>query len=247
MRSGKPGEPTRAVVLRSVDFGESDRILTLLTDRHGRISAIARGARKSAKRFGGALEPFAILEATVALGSGDVGRLAEARVLRAFPRLLASLDAMREAGHGLELVRKVAPQREGEPRLVDAVEALFEELDPPGGGDSGPAWQGAAARCVLRVLAIVGLAPRLDACVGCGLSPEPRQAALFDPVRGGIVCRACGGGPLRLSGRARAWMQAGLVDEGPGRRSEPPRASLTAEDRSEVSAALDAFVSKHVG
>jgi DNA repair protein RecO (recombination protein O) len=232
-RRGPAGEPTRAVLLRSVDFGEADRILTLLTDRHGRVAVMARGARRSQKRFGGALEPFALIEASIALGAGDVGRLAEARVIRAFPRLLGSLDAMREGGRALELVRAVAPQREGEPRLVEAVLAMFVELE------ADPMAHGPFARCVLRVLSVVGLAPRLSACVGCGRAPEPRQAALFDPGRGGIVCRACGGGPLRLSGPARAWM---MEAQGELEGTLP----IDRADLSDVESAIDAFVKRHV-
>jgi DNA repair protein RecO (recombination protein O) len=221
------------VVLRAVDFGEADRILTLLTERWGRIAVMARGARRSQRRFAGALEPFAILEATIALGTGDVARLSEARLLRAFPRLLGSLVAMREAGRALELVRRVAPQREGEPRLLAVVERLFEELDgaTPEVREAG----GAQARAAVRALVVVGLAPRLDVCVGCGRAPEPHQAALFDPVRGGIVCRACGGGPLRLSARARRWMSAASTDADPG----------PLEDRAEVEGAIEAFVVRH--
>lgn len=228
--------PTRAVLLRSVDFGEADRVLTLLTDAHGRIGVIARGARRSQKRFGGALEPFAVIEASVALGTGELGRLAEARVLRAFPRLLSRLDAMREAGHALDLVRRVAPQRHGDPRLLDAVEALFEELDETS------ASVGAFARASLRVLGVVGLAPRITHCVSCNRAPEPGQAALFDAGRGGIVCRACGGGPLRLSGRARTFMVAALAG-GDDEAAQPPE--LAHADLSDVEAALDAFVKRH--
>ncbi len=231
--------PTRAVLLRSVDFGEADRILTLVTDLYGRVSVMARGARRSQKRFGGALEPFAIIEASIALGTGEVGRLAEARVLRAFPRLLGSLDAMREAGHALELVRSVAPQRHGEPRLLDAIGALFEELD------RDAISVGVFARSSLRVLSIVGLAPRVTACVSCGKAPEAGQAALFDAGRGGIVCRACGGGPLRLSGRARAFMIDALRAAEDDTDSPSP-AEMTRSDLSDVEAALDAFVKRHV-
>ena len=227
------GAPTRAVLLRSVDFGEADRIVTLLTDAQGRVAVMARGARRSQKRFGGALEPFALIEATVALGAGDVGRLSEAHVIRAFPRLLGSLEAMREAGRALELVRAVAPQREGEPRLLDAVEAMLDELDRE------PGAHGPFARCVLRVLSVIGLAPRLSACVGCGRAPELRQASLFDPGRGGIVCRACGGGPLRLSGPARAWM---MEAQGEVEGTLP----IDRGDLADAESAIDAFVKRHV-
>jgi DNA repair protein RecO (recombination protein O) len=220
------------VLLRSVDFGEADRILTLLTDRHGRVSVMARGARRSQKRFSGALEPFAILEATVALGAGEVGRLAEARMVRAFPRLLGSLEAMREAGRAFELVRAVAPQRAGEPRLLDAVEAMLGELD------RDPGAYGPFARCALRVLSVIGLAPMLSACVSCGRAPEPGQAALFDPGRGGIVCRACGGGPLRLSGRARSWMMLAQAEAG--------SPAIGRADLADAEAAIDGFLKRHV-
>lgn len=221
------------MVLRSVDYGDADRILTLLTERWGRIAVMARGARRSQRRFAGALEPFAILEATVALGTGDVARLTEARLLRAFPRLLGSLAGMREAGRALELVRRVAPQREGEPRLLAVVERLFEELDTA--TPEAPAVGGAHARAAVRALAVVGLAPRLDLCVGCGRAPETRQSALFDPVRGGIVCRACGGGPLKLSARARRWLSIASTDADPG----------PLQDRGEVEAVLEAFAERH--
>lgn len=235
MGRGPPAERSRAVLLRSVDFGEADRIVTLLTDRHGRLAVIARGARRSQRRFGAALEPFAIIEASVAPGTGEVGRLSEARVLRAFPRLLGSLDAMREAGRILELVRAVVPQREPEPRVIDALESLFAELDAEPGH---AAEAGGYVRCGLRVLSIVGFAPRLQTCVGCGRAPEPSQAALFDAGRGGIVCRACGGGALRLAGRTRAFLEEALTEQTP---QPVPRAELT-----EAESALAAFVKRHV-
>src|SRR5690606_35881161 len=87
-------EHTPAVVLRSIAYGEADRIVTLLTESRGKVALMARGARKSARRLAGALEPYAIVEAEIAMGSGDLGRLAQARVLRAFPGVLADLERM---------------------------------------------------------------------------------------------------------------------------------------------------------
>ena len=86
-------ERTLAVLLRSVDYGEADRIVTLLTERRGRVSVLARSARKSTKRFLGALEPFGVIEAEIALGTAEVGRLSSARLVRGFPKILASLSA----------------------------------------------------------------------------------------------------------------------------------------------------------
>lgn len=210
--------------------GESDRIVTLLTDRHGRVGAIARGARASRRRFGGALEPFALLHVGLSFGAGELAWLSEARIVRAFPRLLGDFDAMREAGRVLELVRRIAPRRQAEPRLLDCVVSTFERLE------TGPD-PTVYATAALRAFAAVGTPPRLDRCVACAKMPMAGQAALFDPKRGGLVCRRCGGGPLRLSAAARAWMTA--VSEG------HPAPSIQIRELADVETALDAFALVH--
>ena len=116
------------MLVRSVDYGEADRIVTLLTEHTGLVALMARSARKSQRRFAGALEPFGVIDAELALGRGEVGRLASARLVRGFPTLLGSLPAMREAGRALELVRDATPPRESDPRLLATVEHLFERL-----------------------------------------------------------------------------------------------------------------------
>lgn len=220
------------MLLRSVDFGESDRIVTLLTESLGRVSALAKGARNSRKRFGASLEPFQMIVASLSPGSGELMRLGEARVVRSFPMILGSLDAMQEAGRALEAIRNVAPQRHVEPRLLMLTEQLLETLN------AGQV-EGTFAKTSLRVLEIIGLAPRLDACLVCGRVPAAGQSAMFDPARGGIVCRACGGGPIKLAGAARVWMMQLLSEEGDV--APPPREVLR-----DVERAVEAFVTRHV-
>lgn len=222
--------------MRSVDYGEADRIVTLLTEHTGLVALIARSARKSQKRFAGALEPFGVIDAELALGRGDVGRLASARLVRGFPSILTSLPAMREAGRALELVRDATPPRESDPRLLATVVRLFEVL-----AAAPTNAEAARAAFELRYLALLGLAPRVDACARCGRTPEPSQSALFDGAVGAIVCRACGGGPLRLPASTRRLMSEAMGTawaEGlEGWRAEDTRAALDA---------LDAFVDRHV-
>lgn len=225
-----------AVLVRSVDYGEADRIVTLLTEHDGLVAVIARSARKSRKRFAGALEPFGLVEAELALGRGEVGRLASARLVRGFPALLGSLAAMREAGRALELVRDATPPRESDARLLAAVVALFERLaaDPP---------RAAAIRVAfeLRYLALLGLGPRVDACARCGRSPDVTSSALFDGAVGAIVCRACGGGPLLLRARTRRLMSVAMTGElGEGDDD------WTQSDVEAAADAIDAFVERHV-
>ena len=223
-----------AVLVRSVDFGEADRIVTLLTEHHGLVALLARSARKSKKRFAGSLEPFGVIDAELALGRGDVGRLANAQLVRGFPRLLASLDAMREAGRALELVSLATPPRESDPRLLEAVVQLFEALEHGASETARIAFE-------LRYLALLGLAPRVDACARCGRMPDAAQSALFDGGVGAIVCRACGGGPLLLPASTRRLMSDAMTaswTEG--------LASWTRDDTSAARDAVDAFVERHV-
>lgn len=232
-----PGRFTDAILLRVVDYRDADRIVTLLTRELGKVAVMARGARSSRRRFGGALEPYALLRAEVALGRGEVGRLGQAQVQRAFPRILVDLQRITLAGAALELVREIAPQREPDERLFDATVELLDVLD---------AAQRAREELLLafqiRVLSIAGFTPGVDLCARCAKRAPAGKAARFDPALGAIVCVACGGGPLGLSGSARerirscvprGWVEA-VVDWKPG-------------ELSEVRQALGDLIASHIG
>jgi DNA repair protein RecO (recombination protein O) len=194
---------TEALLLKAVDYGESDRIVTLLTRDFGKVSALARGARRSRKRFGGALQPCCHLEVELGSGRGELARLAQASIKRAYPRLLGDLRKLRLAGAALEWVREATPMREPEVRIFDAAVHMLEATE---------AATTAHGELLLsfdaRLLALVGFAPGLERCAGCGRRAPPDQAAQFDPKVGAIVCRACGGGPIHLSAGTRRRLAA---------------------------------------
>jgi DNA repair protein RecO (recombination protein O) len=188
---------TRALTLRSVLYGESDKILTLFTRDRGKLGAIARAARRSQKRFGGALEPFALLEiALVARAGAELLRLDRADVIRPNAGIATDLVRIGQAATALELARELLPPEQPEPALFDALAAFLATLDVEGASTEG------LVAFELAALEHAGLAPRLTACGVCGKPLPPGKAARFDPRRGGIVCRADGGGPVTLSGRA---------------------------------------------
>lgn len=225
-------ERTAAVLLRSVAYGEADRIVTLLTEARGKVALMARGARKSTRRFVGALEPYALIEAEIALGQGSVGRLAEARVVRAFPGILASLEKISIAAAGLEIAREtVGEAEEPDERLLPTIVRFFELLE------ESDALIAVHLAFTLRLLALTGHAPNLEHCGRCARIAPNGKAALFDPTLGAIVCRDCGGAPDKLSGGQRAAMIAAgtrawdSVDE----RLDAPAAGL-----------ISAFLERHL-
>jgi DNA repair protein RecO (recombination protein O) len=199
-----------ALVLRSVAYGEADRIVTLLTRRHGKLSALARSARKSKRRFAGSLEGFALVDAELAIGSGELAQLRSARVTRAFPHLLADLERLNTAGALLRSGRELIPEHQADPELFAELLGMLEALDTP---DLPAAPLGVGFEA--RLLALTGFAPLLHACGRCGKQPGPGRTADFDAERGSLICQDCGGAAIRIPGELRerliAAMQGAVV------------------------------------
>ena len=104
------------VVLRAVDYGEADRVVTLLTRERGKVSAFARGARASRRRFGGALEPFTLLTAEARERAGsDLLGLDAVAVVRGFPALRGDLARIACAAYAAELTRELVRDHEPHP------------------------------------------------------------------------------------------------------------------------------------
>jgi DNA repair protein RecO (recombination protein O) len=190
---------TPALVLGRVAYGESDLVLTLFTERLGRVSAIARGARRSQKRFAGALEPMHTLAVRLdERPRAELLVLSESILKAPRGRLVSDLERMQAAGRALAWVRRAAPPRTPEPEvwrvLVDLLDRL-DRSDRPSELD--------LAETGLSLLAAFGWGLEFERCVRCGRVCEPGRPALVDAARGGLVCRACGGARLRIEGAVR--------------------------------------------
>jgi DNA repair protein RecO (recombination protein O) len=192
-----------ALLLRSVDYGDADRILTLLTPGQGKLSVLAKAARKSKRRFAGALEPFALLRVELVAGKSGLGRLESASILRAFPTLLGDLARMNAAGAGLGLLRELIPEAVPDRDVFEDAVQLLEALD------AGESSERALKVCFeLAQLARAGWSPGLEACGVCGKAPRGSPGD-FDARRGYLVCQACGGAAYRLrAGLREVWRQA---------------------------------------
>lgn len=236
-------DPTKltAFVLRVVDYGESDRVVTLFSRERGKVSAFARGARASRRRFGGALEPFTLLAAEVKGRAGsDLLTLETVAVTRGFGAIRGDLARIACAGYAAELARELVRDHEPHDELFELLLAYLGALD------AGPARPTALRAYELGALRAVGLMPRLDGCARCGEPIEGGARVRFDPGHGGALCAAC----AASASPGAPWLSpdalAGLVrlQEGGLGAAEPPLAGAAAR---EARAALSAFVEHQVG
>jgi DNA repair protein RecO (recombination protein O) len=189
---------SEALVVRTVEFGEADVIVTLVTEQLGKVGAIARGVRRGSKRMGGSLEPVHTIAVHLEDKGGDLATLKEARVVRVRGGVLRSLQALEAAGMALRWARHAFPPRTPEPQgwrvLLDLLDVLDQETAAP---------RRELARAGFGMLTALGYGLELDRCVVCGRECPVSKAACIDPARGGLVCRSCGGASTVLSPEAR--------------------------------------------
>ena len=177
-----------AVVLRTHKLGEADRIVTVLSRRHGKVRAVAKGVRKTSSKFGARLEPFSQVDLQFATGrtldvitQAETIRAHSASLGRDYPGFTAG-QVMVEAAD-----RLVVEENEPAPRqyllLAGALTALTCGTTD---GPRPPAML--MDSYLLRAVAIAGYAPTLDRCARCG---APGPLAAFNVQAGGMVCDQC--------------------------------------------------------
>ncbi|HTO53122.1 MAG TPA: DNA repair protein RecO [Myxococcota bacterium] len=198
---------TRALVLRTFDQGESDRVVHLYTEALGRISAIAKGARRSKRRFPGTLEILSLVDVRLVDPPRAVlARLEGAKLVRAFEGVPANLARFAIACQFLELLNRATPERQAQPELFHFATGVLDVLD-------GETPDELLALLVLaKTLARLGYRPQLVRCALCGNDlPAEGARVAFVPGHGGAVCRACGGiEDARISLRLLRGLEAGL-------------------------------------
>jgi DNA repair protein RecO (recombination protein O) len=179
-------------VLRVVSYGEADLILTLLTRALGKVSVMARGARKSVRRFAGVLEPMHTLVVRLDERPGaDLLGLGEAKISRTRMHLASDLDRLDAAGQALRWARDGSPAHTPEPGVWGEIVTLLDRLDDPEACGNPQALLAATG---LRLLGDFGYGLTLSECVRCGKRCDPKRGAWVDAGAGGLVCQACGGG-----------------------------------------------------
>ncbi|MBV8462579.1 MAG: DNA repair protein RecO [Acidimicrobiales bacterium] len=191
----------RGMVLRTIRLGEADRIVTLMTERHGKVRAVAKGVRRTRSKFGSRLEPLSHVALLGWQGRGDLDIVNQVEVIEANRVVREDLDRVTVALSMLEVVDQVGQERHANPRLYEMVVGAVAALAVHNSPMVAPAF-------FLKVLALEGTAPHLESCVSCG-EDAPEQLVAFDPMEGGVLCRQCRRG-RPLSEPARTLMRRTL-------------------------------------
>lgn len=199
----KPQQVT-AFILRRVDYGDQDQIITVFGRETGKFSARARNARASKKRFGGGLQPMRRLNLSYTHAANrSMASLSEIEILQDYQGIEESFDKITIASYATELVREFVQDGQSEPDTFDLLDVFYAELaaselstaGQPPAPDQSPDFvyflQLMLFQFELRLLAIHGALPSFEGCFRCGVG-----AAQMDRLRcmrsgEGLICGAC--------------------------------------------------------
>jgi DNA repair protein RecO (recombination protein O) len=202
---------TEAVVLRSIRFGEADRVLHLYTADRGRVGAVAKGVRKTKSRFGGRLEPLSHVELMLHQGSGELQTITGVQLIR--PHQSARDDYYRlSAGLiGAEAMLRLFTEQERNERAFTALTRFLDSLDETPHAAGRPSLDPLALSFQLKLLWLSGYLPHLTSCAECGAEDAPLVG--YSPSAGGAVCGACAnrGNALALSAEGIEGIEALLA------------------------------------
>jgi DNA repair protein RecO (recombination protein O) len=189
-----------AVLLRRLDYGDFDLILTLLSLQRGKISLIAKSAKKSTKRFAGILELFSLMEVVASTGRGrGLPVLQEATLISPFSAIRNDIHKTAYSIYWCELINRWVEENQKQARLFYILKHVLNQLDS---GESAAAQISILFQ--MKLLHLTGHGPNLRQCGRCRKNLEmiqPNQV-VFDIAKGAILCDGCSpgaGGHIRLS------------------------------------------------
>jgi DNA repair protein RecO (recombination protein O) len=196
---------TEAVVLRSIRYGEADRILHLYSKTRGRIGAIAKGARRPKSRFGGRLEPFFRLNLVLHEGRGELLTVTSVATVDGFPRLRAGGRSLDAAARACDAVLRLLDSPEPNSPAYNLLCRYLSLLDDPAVERSIGLETALSFRLKLALAA--GFAPELTSCTHCG---DANHLSGFSGAAGGVVCSSCEAGSFPLGEEAHRFMVAAI-------------------------------------
>jgi DNA repair protein RecO (recombination protein O) len=190
---------TEAIVLRSIRYGEADRILHLYSRERGRIGAIAKGVRRVGSRFGGRLEPLFRVDLMLHQGRGELCTVTSAETVDAHPALRERRKALERATQACDAVLRLLDSQEPNRAAYNLLCHELQLLD----ADAAAATRAQALTFRLKLLLAAGFAPELAACASCG---ERDHLGAFSASAGGVVCPGCEAGSFPLDAAAHSFL-----------------------------------------
>jgi DNA repair protein RecO (recombination protein O) len=186
----RPTFTTPAVVLRSWPYGESDKIVCLLTEKHGKITGIARGAKRSRKRFANSLEPISLVNLRFQdRPHGALAFILAADLAFAYKSLAGSLEKITLASYLVEITDGLTGERDESALIFNHLRQGLRFID-----SAATTLAEFLIWFELKLLRLAGYQPALDSCRRCAgvQRAQHRVSWYFSPGEGGILCQLCG-------------------------------------------------------
>ena len=178
----------QGIVLRTWRLGEADRIVNLLTERHGKVRAVVKGVRKTKSRFGARLEPLVHVSLLFYEGR-ELDVVTQADVVELFRPVREDLGRLAKASSLLEATDQLAHERHANPHLFVMLLGALRALSAHDSPVLVPAY-------FLKLLSLEGFHPLLDECAVCG---DRYGLVAFDLGHGGALCGQCAGRDVSMS------------------------------------------------
>jgi DNA repair protein RecO (recombination protein O) len=190
---------TEAVVLRSIRYGEADRVLHLYSLDRGRIGAVAKGVRRTRSRMGGRLEPLSRVRLVLHQGRGDLATVRSVDTVAAYAGLRERRSSLDRANQACESVLRLFDSAEANRAAYHLLCNQLARLD----ADPAAATRSQSLAFRLKLLLAAGFAPELASCATCG---EADRLSGFSPAAGGVVCAGCEAGSIPLGEEAHRFL-----------------------------------------
>jgi DNA repair protein RecO (recombination protein O) len=229
---------TEALVLRAIRYSEADSILALLTLDRGRVSAIAKGARRPKSKLGGRLQPGVRARVTLHEGRGEVQSVRGASLVEPNAGLWVESYRLLAAGAVLETALRALPDDEPSPPAYNLTARALAQLAATPPRRSPPRLDPTVLSYRAKLLVTIGLLPQLGGCVSCGAGGE---TVGFSARLGGTLCAECATSADRVDGRAveelRRLLAAPLAEAG----------DVEADVAAEIERLIGDVLSEHLG
>jgi DNA repair protein RecO (recombination protein O) len=180
---------TEAVVLRTIRLGESDRVLHLYTQAHGRVGAVAKGVRKTMSRFGARLEPLSHVELVLHRGRSELQTVTAAQLVRSHREAREDYYRFSVGTIGAEAMLRLFSEEESNERAFTALTRFLDLLDGTPHAADRPTLDPLGLAFQLKLLWLAGYLPHVTACAECGTEGKPLVG--YSPRAGGAVCERC--------------------------------------------------------